>query len=514
MPIQIKFLGGIAGSNLTGSCSLLTIKQGKRTLKVLFDAGLVQGGFRDSLEKNQEILNHIRPRDIDYVVLSHAHIDHIGRLPLLAKTGFTGRVICTDGTKSLLMTMLEDSAKIQMSEAGYLSSRLQKENFRSQNKDNSRLKLGNRDRLKRKRKIKKNVCQPLYTNRDVNTVEGLIKNGGYEYGVWIRLSHGVSLKFYPSGHVMGGGIVVFRIDGRPKPTYLCYSGDLGREDGIILPPPELVKEPLNHLVLESTYGGRTHPARDEEIAKLLDLIRRAAKRRERVIIPSFALERSQEVIYLLSYYMNRGDIPTIPIYLDSPLGRRITSVFSDGWEKGMFSDQDRLGFNPFNPDNNRYFKIVTSQPESDDLIATRGPYVVIAGSGMCDAGRVRGHLRANLSKSDTVVCLIGYMAENSLGRRLKDGHYSVRMNKEEIKVNAEIISFDSFSAHADGQFLASYAKRVLGRNRTERKQVFLVHGDLRSAEDLREDLYDIFSTNQKKKINVIIPKLNETQTII
>lgn len=513
MRALIKFLGGVADNNLTGSSSLLQIQVGRKKLNVLIDVGLIQDRFHDSIEKNRSILNVIRPSDIDFIVLTHSHIDHIGRLPLLVKDGFSGRIICTIGTRGLLQVMLEDSAKIQMAEAGYLSKRLEKEARPAHKKSHGRqyLTRGKYDRIKRKKKeTKPPHYLPLYTIEDVNLVDELVKNGGYPYHQWIRLSHNVSLKFYPSGHVMGGAIVVIRINDKDEQKIICFSGDLGRQDGIILPPPERIKEPADCLVLESTYGGRRHPERNEEIIRLLDLIGQTEKFKRRLIIPSFTLERAQEIIYLLSYHMAKGDIPAIPIYLDSPLGNKITSVFSAGWESKMFSDQNRLDFNPFDPGQNSYLRVITSQEESDTLASQPSSYVVIAGSGMCDAGRVRGHLRANLSKQDTTVCLVGYMAENTLGRRLKEQHHSVRMNKEEIVVKAEIVSFDSFSAHADSLFLAQYALSVLAKKPNNPKSVYLIHGGILSATDLKSDIEDVLSAAQKKMISISIPKLNET----
>lgn len=507
--VQIRFLGGVASSNLTGSCLMVTIRQAKKTLKLLVDAGFIQGRYQDSIEVNKEILNHFKPSEIDYIILTHSHIDHIGRLPLFVSQGFTGRIICTSGTKNLLQAMLEDTAKIQMAEASFLNSRAQKQLVKNQNRSRHRFRRGNYDREKRKVKNTKNHIQPLYTLEDVAAVENYIKNGGYPYREWIRLAHGVSIKFYPSGHVMGGAVAVVKIDDGNASRYLCFSGDLGREDGIILPPPEKIREPLDALIIESTYGGRSHPDRKDEISVLLDLLRRAHRDKQRIIIPSFALERSQEIIYLLSYYMKTKKIPAIPIYLDSPLAEKITTVFSSAWEAGMFSDQAKLKFNPFSCVENEFFNIVTSMEESDALIKRPGCYIVIAGSGMCDAGRVRGHLRTNLKNSDTVVCLIGYMAENSLGRKLKEKHYSVNMNKEEIIVKAEIISFDSFSAHADGKFLSSYARSLLRKQPNSPKKIFLIHGSKASASDLEDDLKSDLSPKIRKNVSIRIPKLNE-----
>jgi metallo-beta-lactamase family protein len=506
MKVKLKFLGGVA-DNLTGSATLLVVSEGKKIYRILIDCGLIQGSFKDSVLNNKEILKQVKPSEIDYIVLTHSHIDHIGRLPLFTKNGFKGRIICTRGTSNLVRPMIDDSVKIQLAEAAYLNKKLLKEEDSKKGKDWDASTLGNYDKIKKRESEHKNkTCyEPLYNSSDADLVYDLIKNNGYDYHKWIRLTHVIKLKFYPSGHVMGGAIVVLRLTSKPKDVYFCFTGDLGRKDGIILPPPEVVKEPIDYLFLESTYGGRVHPERSHEIEKLLDLIRGGDENNKRIIIPSFALERSQEIIYLLSYYMDQGVIPEVPIFLDSPLGSKITATFAEAWSQRMFSDQDRLKFNPFNPSTNKFFNIISEQKISDSLIASSGSYIVIAGSGMCDAGRVRGHLRANLGKTDTTVCLVGYMAESSLGRKLKDGLEMVKMNGEEIDVKAKIISFDSFSAHADGPYLVEYAKLVLTSNRRNPQSIFLIHGEGKSAKDLQKDL----QVNLSNSVDVKIPELNE-----
>lgn len=513
METTIKFLGGTAGK-LTGSCYLLTTCINKKITKIVIDVGLIQGDFKKTLEQNKEIINHINPADIDFICLTHGHIDHVGRLPFFIKNGFKGKIVCTNSTLDLLGVMLEDSAKIQKNEIDYLNKmelKLLKKDFPKKDNPNGRSTKGNRgskDRFQKETHEKPKLSSALYDINDVQSTMNLIEEG-FDYNKWVKLTDNIKLKFYPSGHVIGGAIVVIKVSEKKTNKFLCFTGDLGRKDGIILPPPEIVKEPIDYLVVESTYGGKIHPERDSEIKKLLSLITESVKKHKKIIIPSFALERSQEIIYLLSYYMQQGDIPKIPIYLDSPLALKITEVFARGWEKGMFSDQEKLEFNPFYPQENEFFKLILEKKDSDDLMTWPGNYIAIAGSGMCDAGRVRGYLRNNLSKANTNVFLVGYMSEKTLGGRLKRGDKVVKMNKEEIEVKAKIISFNSFSAHADGAFILEYVDEVLKKNYHHKiKKVFIVHGEEYSAAALKIDFERIIP---KKKIK--IPGINEEYSI-
>jgi metallo-beta-lactamase family protein len=504
MRIQVsyKFLGGLAdGDNLTGSCTLVRIIRGKKEVLFLVDAGLLQCDFRKSIEKNRKILDQLDMSKVDFIILTHSHIDHVGRLPLLVKAGFRGRIICTQPTADLLRVMLEDSAKIQASEAKYLKAKEGKQERKNGHKQ--------KDSSGRK-KSKACEIKPLYSLEDVEEALAYVKNGGFEYKKPIKLMTGVSLKFYASGHVLGGAVCVIQIM-RPKSTkhfVLGFSGDLGREDGIILPPPDKIPEAINFWMIESTYGGKVHPGREEEIERLLALTTEAVEQKKRVIIPSFSLERTQEIIYLLSYYMQIGRIPPIPIHLDSPMALRISEVYAANWNSPMFKDQDKLRFNPFSI-GNPYLNIVGDQVASGELSKSPGPYIVIAGAGMCDAGRVRNHLRENLGSDKTIVCLVGYMAKDSLGRKMQEGLPIVKMNGVEILVKAKIVSFSSFSAHADSTHLVSYTKSALTTDPYAPKKVFIVHGEEASGLALKEKLVGALPTGDWMK-NIIIPSVNET----
>lgn len=494
--IEVKFLGGLAdGENLTGSCYLMKIRRGKKLIKIMVDFGLKEGDFKNQIERNMAVLKQVDVKTINYVILTHSHIDHVGRLPLLVKNGFHGKIICTKATSELLPVMLTDSAKIQKNEARYLKQR--------------KAKLCKKRFAK---KVKKNPKMPvaiLYNMADVETTCELIKNDGYDYKRWIKLDTGIKIKFYPSGHVLGGAICVLEIM-RPKTTqhiYIGFSGDLGRRDGIILPPPKVPKERINYWLIESTYGGKKHPERQEEIDQLLNLVAEAVQEKKKIIIPSFALERTQEIIYLLSYFMSIGKIPRIPIYLDSPMATSITKVYAHNWKSNMFKDQNLLNFNPFKFSENHYLKIV-DRDYTSTLSKSPGPYIVIAGSGMCDNGKVREYLRENLGNKKTIVCLVGYMAENSLGRKLKDGCTLIKMNGQEIYIKAKIVAFDSLSAHADGCYLEDFTKQAVTKDPNAKKSIFIVHGDDPGGIMLKNGLYRKLPKKWGK--DIVIPELNQT----
>lgn len=504
--------GGARGDNLTGSCILLIIKKSRETIRLLIDIGLIQCDFKEFFEKNRAIIQDFKAlnlncHNINHVIITHSHNDHVGRLPLLIKNGFgennKSRIFCTEASAKLIPIMTEDSAKIQAIE----SKHWQKKHTPVNGKTTDRLTYGNYDRQKNKNKKTREFLanEPLYDMDDVERTNELIKNSGYPYKTWIKLEKGVDLKFYPSGHVLGGAICVLRIQDKDQNIYLGFSGDLGRADGMILPPPEIVEEALDYWFSESTYGGKIHPARDQEISQILSIVKEAVEKKQKIIIPSFTLERAQEIIFLLSHYASSMKrIYGLPFYLDSPMAIKITNIFKENWNSPMFCGQDVLNFNPFDVAENPFLKIIPDKESARALTHDKSAHLIIAGSGMCDHGPVRRHLIHGLSEESTVVCLIGYMAKNSLGYKLQTLPI-VKMNGQEIIIKAKIHSFNSFSAHADGTFLREYAETIAARGHL--KKIFLVHGEESGSSALKMDLIKSLGVDWLER--VAIPKIGQ-----
>lgn len=446
-----------AALEVTGSQHLIEAN-GK---KILLDCGLFQGRRKDAFAKNKEF--KYDPTKIDCLVLSHAHIDHSGNIPHLIKEGFKGVVYCTEATKDLCNIMLLDSAYIQESDAEYFSRKLSDTSLKE--------------------------IKPLYTQEDAKYSMQFFKTLPLEKR--FKLYNDIYLTFYEAGHVLGSAIVVLDIkdkeDGKQK--RFVFTGDIGRCKLPIINDPYQV-EKADYLLSESTYGNRTHAPIEEGIPELARVINRTVRRGGKVIIPSFAFERTQELIYGLHLLVDRKEIPTnLPIFIDSPLATNITDIFQQHIE--LYDEEIRSYFNlEHNPFKPKQLKHTSTVEESKELNFFIGPCVIISASGMCEAGRIRHHLKNNIEDPKNTITVVGYMAQDTLGRKIVDGNPAVKIFDQIYKVNAEVVVLESFSAHADMNDLDDYIKNVKGL-----QKVLLAHGEEDQSEPMAKRIKEKFGIN-------------------
>ena len=444
--MKIQFCG--ASTGVTGSCHLITTDNHR----ILLDCGQFQGG------KAQEAMNYeefpFDPAEIDCLILSHAHIDHCGRIPLLFKRGFKGDIYCTDATADLLGVMLKDSGYIHEKEAEW------------KNRKNER--------------AGRPVIEPLYTYNDA--VDSLKFVKPVLYDQLIELNEEMKIVFNDAGHILGSAITELWVTENDTVSKIVFSGDLGVMNRPILRDPTVIKK-ADYVIMETTYGNRLHPQNSMDVRRLMDIIRETAARGGTTVIPSFAVGRTQELIYELNrvYDSNseyREAFKDLMVYVDSPMATTATEVFKRNAQ--VFDDETkeyiRKGDHPLDFKN---LKFTRTSEESMWLNSDRKPKVIISASGMCEAGRIRHHLKHNLWDSRASIVFVGYQAEGTLGRRLVEGAQEVTLFGEKIKVNAQIHNLEGFSGHADRDGLLEW----LGGFRQQPKHIFLVHGENDSKED-------------------------------
>lgn len=438
--MKIKFCGAAEG--VTGSCHLLTTNNHK----ILLDCGQYQGG------KDQDEMNFMpfpfAVNDIEAVVLSHAHIDHCGRLPLIVKRGYDGPIYTTKPTADLLQVMLRDSAYIHEKEAEWKNKKA--------------------DRLGRKH------VDPLYTIEDAEKALKLVVP--VLYNQLIELNDEMRIVFNDAGHILGSSIIEIWAKEDDGESKIVFSGDLGMTDRPIIQDPTIIKK-ADYVIMESTYGSRNHPENSDSISRLLDIVEETTKRGGSVIIPSFAVGRTQELIYEFNKFFQEGGeakkkIENVLVYVDSPMANMATEVFRNNAQ--VFDDETKeyilKGDNPLDFPNLRFTR---STQDSMALNNNKTPKVIISASGMCEAGRIRHHLKHGLWDSRNSIVFVGYQAEGTLGRRLVEGAEEVSIMGEPIKVQAQIHNLEGFSGHADQNGLINW---VSGFQKPP-KQVFLVHGE-------------------------------------
>ena len=463
--MDIKFYG--AAKIVTGSNYLLETDK----YKILIDCGMFQGS-KEIEEKNFEEFPY-DPKEIDILFLTHAHIDHSGRIPKLVKNGFRGRIICTSPTYDLSKIMLKDSAKIQETDVEW-------EN-------------------KKRERSGKSMLEPLYNIVDAEN--SLKYFEPYFYDQKVKINDDIEVRFKDAGHILGSSIIELWIKENDEAIKIVFSGDLGVPNRPIIRNPEYI-DGADYLIVESTYGNRLHDSYEDSSKDLIDIINKTALRGGTVIIPSFAVGRTQEIIYMLNnYYEHNKELEEhmrIPIYVDSPMAIEATEAFVKN--SSSFNDETKnlilKGDNPFEFSNLRYTK---ATEESKLLNKYEFPKVIISASGMANAGRVRHHLKHNLWDKRNSLVFVGYQANGTLGRILLDGVKNVKILGEDIKVGAEIYSLEGFSAHADQSMLLDWISKF----KTKPKKIFIVHGEEEQANALSKLIERLY------KIKTVIPNLGD-----
>ena len=470
--MKIKFCG--AARTVTGSQHLLEIN-GK---KILLDCGLFQGKREEAFKINRHF--PFDPAEIHSVVLSHAHMDHSGNLPTLHAKGFKGDIYTTTATRDLCAVMLQDSAHIQERDVDFIN----------------------------KKRAKKNeaLFNPLYGFDEVREVMKMFKSVSYGKKFYIDGFNGnLSVTFFDAGHILGSSEVYMEINENGKKIKFGFTGDLGRFNLPILKDPEFMGE-VNYLISESTYGGRVHDKAVEMEKQLTAAMKDAIARGGKIIVPAFSLGRTQELVYALSKLFQKQAVPRIPIFVDSPLSTNISDIFKLHHECFDRETSELLskGNDVFGFSNLTYIKDVE---ESKSLNGFKGTCMIISASGMCEAGRVLHHLANNISDPQSTILIIGFMAPNTLGRKLVESkdqsNAMVKIYGEEHIVRAKVVVLNSFSAHADKNELMDYFNKL---DKKSLEQVFLVHGDYDQQQEFQKSLGE----NGFK--NVIIPeKLDEVE---
>ena len=444
--MKLTFYGGVR--EVTGSKHILEVGRER----VLLDCGMFQGRRAEARERNSRL--PFNAKLIRSVILSHAHIDHSGILPVLVRNGFDGPIYATPATCDVAGHMLADSAKIQVADAKYVS------------------------RKHRKRGLP--PVRALYSPRQADKALSLFR--GKPYGKEFDAGPGVKVRFLDAGHILGSALPVIEARENGRTRRIGYAVDLGRKNLPILRDPERM-EGIDYLIIESTYGNRLHDRIENAAKQLAALINQTYQHGGKVIIPAFALERTQEVVYILNRLWNEGEIPSLPVYVDSPLATRVTQVFRRHPE--CFDAEARL---QLREDSDlfdyRQLTFVRDVRQSKKLNNSRKPCIIIAASGMCENGRVLHHLRHNIGDPDTTVVFVGFTARHTLGRKIAERQPVVRIYGEEKELRARVEVLDAFSAHADRNDLIEYAGHVAGTL----KGVFIVHGEEEQSLSLAEAL--------------------------
>jgi len=461
MSLSIQFLGGVR--TVTGSKFLLSNGE----VKILIECGMFRG--EEFLTQRNYMNFEFNPSEISYLILTHSHIDHSGLIPKLVKEGFKGKILCTKPTKDLCKIMLADSAHVESVELEW--------------KNRKRIRAG------------KPLLTPLYTVEDANKSMSFFNT--VDYNKLIDLKNGIKVKFLDAGHILGSSIIEMFCKNGNKEIKLVFSGDIGsRGQEIVRDPTKLSY--ADYLFVESTYGDRLHKSRKETIKEFKSAILSAKRDKGNIIIPAFAVERTQEIVYELSKLYRKGKLNGFDVYIDSPLAISATEIFLNNKEYFDIQTKRMLkrGEDPFDFPILNYLK---SEEESKSLNKVKSNAIIISASGMCDAGRIKHHLKHNLWRKENVIIFTGYQAVGTLGRAIVDGAKVVKIFGEEIAVKSKIYTLGGFSCHADRDELLKWVANFKNKD----MKVFVVHGEEKSslsfADYVKEEL----------KLETYVPHLGE-----
>lgn len=455
----VQFLG--AARTTTGSMYLLTVNN----KKILLECGLYQGKRSDSYDQNQHF--SFDPATLDAAILSHAHIDHCGNFPNLYKQGFRGNIFCTHATQDLAAILLQDSAHIQESDSEYVSKIRSRKN--------------------------EPPVEPLYTKEDAEKVVRQFVAIGYDRP--INVCEGVTLHFRDAGHILGSAQVILDVREGDRAFRYLFTGDVGRGGDPILRDPQSVED-VDYLQIESTYGNRLHDSKavdaDEKVA---DVIGNIFKNKGKVIIPAFAVGRTQQIVWALNQLVQKKIIDPVPVFVDSPLAVNATEVYRlhpECFNKEIYEFLMSEG-NPFEMSNLLYIRNIE---QSKKLNTVKGPAMIISASGMAEAGRVLHHLKNNIGNANNMILFMGFCAEHTLGAKIKSGQSPVNIFGEPYEVKAKVTSLDSLSGHADKNELIAHVNRIGG----DLKKIFVIHGEEEQSLSFAETL-----KKMKPRAEVIVP---------
>lgn len=460
--MRIHYFG--ATRTTTGSMYLMEVNG----TRLLLECGLFQGRRGESIERNRNF--PFDPRQVDAVVLSHAHIDHCGNLPNLCVQGFDGNIHCTFATRDLASIMLEDSAEIQRADAEFVSRKRAKQGLPP--------------------------VEPLYSATDAE--KAVRQFVAFNYDRPFPVADGVTVTFRDAGHILGSAQVVLDVRENSRSFRFLFSGDVGRGEDDILRDPERV-ENVDLLQIESTYGARDHSPKADANARVGELVRAALDRKGKIIIPSFSVGRTQQVVYTLHELTLAGHLPKVPIFVDSPLSVNATEVYRlhpECFNETIYRFL-REKENPFGMENLTYIRELAHSIKLNDL---KDPAIIISASGMAEAGRIRHHLKNNIGDPKNLILFVGYCAEHTLGAQIMSGRNPVNIFGEPYPVRAQVASLDSFSGHADRNELRRYVEAMTGNI----KKICVIHGEESQALAFGETL-----RGMKPQAEVIVPEYKQ-----